>query len=145
MGYRRKRADPHRPFGSARWSSRVTTARRYACVVSSSLPIRSEGALSPEDHQQLAAAYAELRAAVEAYEKFLGEDLEPGKEIVVMNAVDVRVAQERIEAAEQRLWELREKLLGWARPPWAPPATLISDWTLEVDPDFDTEPDGVLK
>ena len=58
-----------------------------------------------------------------------------------MSADAMRVAQERVEAAERSLWELRERLLGWTRPSWAPPATLVSDWILEDDPGYDDDPD----
>lgn len=109
--------------------------------MSSSLPVRSERDLSSEEHQALEAAHAELRAAAEAYEAFLGKELQPGVDVPVVKADEMRGAQERVEAAERRLWELREQLLGWTRPPWAPPATLVSDWILEEDPGYDNEPD----
>lgn len=107
----------------------------------SSLPVRSERDLSPEERQALEAAHVELRAAVEAYEAFLGKELKPGVDIPIVKADEMQAAQERVEAAERRLWELREHLLGWTRPPWAPPAALVSDWILEEDPGYDGEPD----
>lgn len=55
-------------------------------------------------------------------------------------ADEMRAAQGRVEVAEGKLWKLREQLLGWVRPPWAPPATLVSDWILEEDPGYDGEP-----
>lgn len=113
--------------------------------MSSSLPARSEQDLIPEERRPLEQAHAELRAAVEAYEAFLGEELHPDVDITVMNAEAMRVAQERVEAAEKKLWELRERFLGWTRPPWAPPATLVSDWILEEDPGYDDEPDVVRR
>ena len=109
--------------------------------VTSSLPVRSERDLSPKEHQALEMAHAELRAAVEAYEIFLGRELQTGTDVPVVKTDEMRAAQERVEAAERRLWELREQLLGWARPAWAPPATLVSDWILEEDPGYDNEPD----
>lgn len=106
-----------------------------------SLPTRSEHDLSPEERQKLEAAHVELRAAVEAYEAFLGKELQPGVDVPIVKADKMQAAQERVEAAERKLWELRERLLGWTRPPWAPPATLVSDWILEEDPGYDSEPD----
>lgn len=106
-----------------------------------SLPARSEHDLTPEERQTLEAAHVELRAAVEAYDAFLGKELQPGVDVPIVKADEMQAAQERVEAAERKLWELRERLLGWTRPPWAPPATLVSDWILEEDPGYDSEPD----
>ena len=103
--------------------------------------MRSERNLSPEERQTLEAAHVELRAAVEAYEAFLGKELQPGVNVPIVKADEMQAAQERVEDAERTLWELRERLLGWTRPPWAPPATLVSDWILEEDPGYDSEPD----
>lgn len=111
----------------------------------SSLPVRSERDLSPEDRQMLETAHAELRAAVEAYEVFLGKELQPGVDVPIVKVDEMRAAQERVEAAEQRLWELRERFLGWTRPAWAPPATLVSDWILEEDPGYDNESDRIRR
>jgi hypothetical protein len=107
--------------------------------VSSSLPARSEADLSASERQGLQDAHRELRAAVEAYEAFLGKELQPGTPVTIVRAEDLQGAQERVENAERRLWDLRERLLGWARPAWAPPATLVSDWILEEDPGYDDE------
>lgn len=101
--------------------------------MSAGTPSRSAAELSPDEHRALEAAHAELRAAVEAYEKFRGKELRPGEDVAAMNAGELREAQERVESAEAKLWDLREKLLGWSRPAWAPPATLVSDGT---DGDF---------
>lgn len=87
--------------------------------MSSSLPARSEQDLTPDERRSLEQAHAELRAAVEAYEAFLGEELRPDMDITVMNAEAMRAAQERVDAAEKKLWERRERFLGWTRPPWA--------------------------
>ena len=107
--------------------------------MSSSLPARSEADLSASEHQALQDAHRELRAAVEAYEAFLGKELQPGTPVTIVRAEDLQGAQERVENAERRLWDLRERLLGWARPAWAPPATLVSDWILEEDPGYDDQ------
>ncbi|HEX6394657.1 MAG TPA: hypothetical protein VFZ97_14565 [Acidimicrobiales bacterium] len=107
--------------------------------MSSSVPARSEADLSVAERDALEAAHRELRAAVNAYEAFLGRELQPGIPVTVVRAEEIQSAQERIESAERRLWDLRERLLGWARPPWAPPATLVSDWILEDDPGYDDQ------
>ncbi|MGI8492319.1 MAG: hypothetical protein ACR2KC_03825 [Acidimicrobiales bacterium] len=109
--------------------------------MSSPLPARSEGDLSSEEHQALDAAHVELRAAVEAYDAFLGKELQPGVDVPLVKADEMQAAQGRVEAAERTLWELRERFLGWSRPAWAPTATLVSDWILEEDPGYDDEPD----
>jgi hypothetical protein len=107
--------------------------------VSSSVPARSEADLDVGERQVLQDAHRELRAAVEAYEGFLGKELQPGRPVTVVGAEDLQETQERVENAERRLWDLRERLLGWVRPPWAPPATLVSDWILEEDPGYDDQ------
>jgi hypothetical protein len=53
---------------------------------------------------------------VSAYEAFLGTELGPLEPVIPANGKDVLEAQERIEAAEKRLWQLRERLHGWSRP-----------------------------
>jgi hypothetical protein len=98
--------------------------------------------LTQDERHALEQAHSELRAAVEAYEAFLGKELKPSVEVPVAKAVELQAAQERVEAAERALWDLRERLLGWSRPPWAPPATLVSDWILEEDPGYDDESDS---
>lgn len=86
-----------------------------------------------------------MRAAVEAYENFLGAELLPGEGVSVEKVDDLLAAQERVELAEAKLWEVRERMLGWSRPSWAPPATLVSDWILEEDPGYDDEPDAARR
>lgn len=105
--------------------------------MSAGVPSRSERDLTDEERRELEAAHEELREAVAAYERFLGRELKPGEPVPVFEADELRVAQERIEAAETHLWELRERLLGWSRPPWAPSATLVSDWFSEEDVVYD--------
>jgi hypothetical protein len=105
--------------------------------MSSSAPSRSESELSPTERQQLEKAHAELRSAVEAYELFVGREIRPGQSLPTVREAELLAAQERVEAAETNLWDLRERLMGWARPPWAPPATSVSDWILEEDPGYD--------
>lgn len=107
----------------------------------SSLPARSEHDLTIEERRALEEAHAELRDAVKAYEAFLGRELQQRAEVPVVSAEEIRAAQQRVESAEAHLWELRKRLLGWTRPSWAPPATLVSDWILEEDPGYDDQPD----
>lgn len=113
--------------------------------MSAGVPSRSEGDLTVEERAALEGAHAELRSAVGAYEDFLGKELRPGEDVAARKADDLRAAQERVEAAEKKLWEVRERLLGWSRPAWAPPATLVSDWILEEDPGYDDEPDAARR
>ncbi len=102
---------------------------------------RGERELSDRDLARLEAAHRELAAVVKAYERFRGGDLEPGQPVPVHDANEMRVAQEAVEAAERQLWELREELLGWVRPPWAPSAALTSDWFSEEDAVYDDLPE----
>jgi hypothetical protein len=105
--------------------------------VAAGFPSRSEDDLSEEERRQLMEAHAELRAAVAAYEPFIGQELRREEPVPIANATELREAQERVDAAEGRLWELREKLLGWARPAWVPRASLVSDWFSDDDAVYD--------
>src|SRR3989442_15619422 len=109
--------------------------------MSAGMPSRSEAELTLDQRHELEATFGELRAAVEAYEDFLGRELRPGEGVPLVKADELQAAQVRVETAESKLWEVRERLLGWSRPSWAPPATLVSDWILEEDPGYDDEPD----
>lgn len=68
-----------------------------------------------------------------AYEPFLGRELKRGEPVPVHNADEMARAQAAIEQAEQELWRLREELLGWPRPSWAPDAALVADWFSKED------------
>ena len=105
--------------------------------MSAGSPSRPEAELGPGEHKALEAAHAELRVAVDAYEEFLGRELKPSEPVPVANATAMREAQVRVEVAEGRLWELRERYLGWSRPSWAPSATLVSDWFSDEDSIYD--------
>ena len=105
--------------------------------MSAGVPSRSEQDLEPDERQLLVGAHRELRAAVDDYEAFLGRELHPGEPVPVVKAELLRGAQERMEAAEARLWQLRERLLGWVRPAWAPAASLVSDWFSDEDAGYD--------
>ena len=94
---------------------------------------RSDNDLTPDERRLLATAHAELRAAVKNYEQYLGGELKPGTPI----PPELREAQERIDKAEENLWKLRERLLGWSRPASTPRASLVTDWFSEEDADYD--------
>ena len=102
---------------------------------------RYERALSAEDRARLEAAHRVLRDAVAAYERFLGGPLEPDQPVPVHDAAEIKAAQEAVEAAEDQLWQLREELLGWVRPSWAPSAALTSDWFSEEDSVYNDVPE----
>jgi hypothetical protein len=102
---------------------------------------RYERDLSPADRARLEAAHRDLRDAVAAYERFLGGPIDPGEPVQVHDAGEMKSAQEAVEAAEDRLWQLREELLGWARPSWAPGAALTSDWFSDEDSVYDDVPE----
>jgi hypothetical protein len=101
------------------------------------VPARSESDLSPAERQRLEDAYRRLQEAVARYEPFVGRELRPGEPVPVHSAEEVARAQGEIEGAEREFWRLREELLGWARPPWAPDAALVADWFSEEDRSFD--------
>jgi hypothetical protein len=98
---------------------------------------RSDSDLTPDERRLLANAHTELRAAVKNYEQYLGRELKPGTPIPVVGASELREAQERIDQAEENLWKLRERLLGWSRPASTPRASLVTDWFSEEDADYD--------
>jgi hypothetical protein len=93
--------------------------------------------LSEDQRSELDRAHQRLRHTVEAYEKYLGGPLKPGEEFPILNATEVAGAQRRVEEAEQELWRLREKYLGWARPAWAPSAAFEADWFSPEDAIYD--------
>lgn len=110
---------------------------------------RSERELSETDRGRLELALRELAGAVKAYEQFLGGELQPGQPVPVHNPtemrslMEMRSAQEAVEAAERHLWHLREELLGWVRPPWAPSAALTADWFSDEDAVYDDLPETI--
>jgi hypothetical protein len=103
------------------------------------VPTRPERDLADNERRELEVAHRELRKSVAAYEVFLATEIQPGEDAPAFSADDLAAAQERVETAERTLWELREQYLGWARPSWAPSATLVSDWILEEDAGYDVE------
>lgn len=101
--------------------------------MTSPLPARSLNDLDPADQKRLEDALGRLREAVKAYEPFDGGT-------PVHDEAAMWRAQEDVEAAERELWRLREELLGWSRPAWAPPATFVADWFSEEDRVYDDIP-----
>ena len=101
------------------------------------MPARSERDLHPSDRQRLTVADQRLRQAVKAYEPFLGRELGPDGDPVAHDFEQMARAQAEVEEAERELWCLREELLGWPRPSWAPPATLVADWFSDEDRVYD--------
>jgi hypothetical protein len=102
-----------------------------------STPVHSEDQITPGQQKMLNDAYRRLRTAVADYEPFVGHALKPGESVPVHNLEEIARAQGEVEAAERELWRLREELLGWVRPSWAPNATLVADWFSDDDAVYD--------
>ena len=85
----------------------------------------------------LDSAYHGLEQAVADYQRFLGGCLQPGEPVPVHNAREIAQAQAAVEEAEAELWRLREELLGWVRPGWAPPEALVADCFSPEDAIYD--------
>ena len=103
----------------------------------SSVPTHPEVELSPEARGRLEAAHRKLREAVAGYQLLTDSVLEPSKDAPGHAASDLAGAQRVVEQAEQELWALREELLGWTRPSWAPSASFAADWFSEEDAVYD--------
>lgn len=103
----------------------------------SSVPTHPEVELSAEARGRLEAAHRKLREAVANYQQSTDSVLEPGKDVASHPATDLARAQGAVEQAEHELWVLREKLLGWTRPSWAPSALFSADWFSEEDAVYD--------
>jgi hypothetical protein len=103
----------------------------------STLPTRTEDQLSPSELAELDGAYRRLEQAVADYQRFLGGPLRLGEPVPVHDATEMAQAQADVEVAEAELWRLREQLLGWTRPGWAPPAALVADWFSPEDAVYD--------
>lgn len=100
-------------------------------------PQKSPKDLSEEDKKRLRAVHRRLRDAVHSYDKFLGVELTPGKDVPVHNLEEMASAQAEVQEAEAELWRLREELMGWRRPGWAQSATSVADWFSDEDADYD--------
>lgn len=83
-------------------------------------PPRSVDSLEPGERERLERAHRRLRQTV--------EDDGP---------LHRDAARSEIRDAESALWQIRGELLGWARPAWAPNATLVADWFSDEDRIYD--------
>ncbi len=101
---------------------------------------RSLEDLSKDERARLEAAHARLRAAVNAYQSFEGGELKSDQPVPVHDAKAMARAQGDVQAAEAELWHVREELLGWARPAWAPSAAQVFDWFSDEDRVYDDVP-----
>lgn len=98
---------------------------------------RSLDDLAPVERERLVKAHRRLKKATKSYEPFLGGALSPMRDISAHEMAPVAAAQMEVQQAEDALWQLREELLGWARPSWAPRATLVADWFSDEDRIYD--------
>lgn len=103
-------------------------------------PQKSLTDLSAAERERLVVVHERLRDAVRNYDKFLGIELKPGVEVPVHSLEEMGAAQAEVQEAEAELWRVREELLGWRRPGWAPSATSVSDWFSDEDADYDDYP-----
>jgi hypothetical protein len=97
--------------------------------------------MSDADRDRLEAALRDLKAAVRAYEPFLGRELVADQPVPVHDFDAMRSAQEAVQAAEDRLWRLREEVLGERRPPSALSALATIDWFSDEDAVYDDLPE----
>ncbi|CAN5318911.1 hypothetical protein BH20ACT3_BH20ACT3_04230 [soil metagenome] len=98
--------------------------------------------VSAAGRTRLEAAQHDLVVAVEAYERSCAVPLGPGTTMSALDARQLERLQDAVASAEDRLWRLREELLGWSRPSWAPSAALVADWFSDADTIYDDEPDS---
>lgn len=106
--------------------------------MSAGVPARSEADLTEAERAELKDAHAELRAAAAAYGKYSAPPLKAGQDIVPIPMDELAAAQSRVDQAEAKLWSVRERLLGWHRPSWAPSATQVADWLSDEDAVYDS-------
>jgi hypothetical protein len=106
----------------------------------SATPTRSEGELTKDERARLENAHRRLREAVTAYDQFIGRPLKVGEQVPTHDYDGVARAQVEVEAAERELWQVREDVLHWPRPAWAPGATLVADWFSAEDAVYDEAP-----
>jgi len=105
-------------------------------------PAKPESELTEQERVKLETAHRRLREAVRAYEKVVGRPPETGQAVPVHDLDKVSAAQADVEAAERELWQVREEVLGWPRPPWAVRATHVSDWFSTEDTAYDDVPEA---
>ena len=98
---------------------------------------RSLEDLTKDERARLEAAHARLRTAVNAYQEFEGGELRSDQPVPVHDAKAMAGAQGGVQAAETELWHVREEVLGWTRPTWAPSAARVADWFSAEDRVYD--------
>jgi hypothetical protein len=108
----------------------------------SATPTLSEGELTEDERARLENAYRRLREAVSAYDQFVGRPLKMGEPLRAHDFDKVATAQAEVEAADRELWQVREEVLHWPRPAWAPGATLVADWFSDEDAVYDEASDA---
>jgi hypothetical protein len=108
----------------------------------SATPAKPESELTELERVKLQNAHRRLREAVRAYQKFVSRPLETGQPVPVNDFDKVAGAQAEVEDAERELWQLREEVLGWPRPPWAVRATHVADWFSAEDTAYDDMPEA---
>ena len=101
---------------------------------------RSLADLSGAERERLEEAHRRLRVAVETYQRFEGVQQNAADPVPVHDSQAMAQAQAEAQAAESELWRVREELLGWARPAWAPSATQVADWFSDEDRVYDEFP-----
>ncbi|MBK5228040.1 MAG: hypothetical protein JJE05_05980 [Actinobacteria bacterium] len=91
--------------------------------------------LAPEERRELDAAHRRLREAALIYEPFIARQPLGPNDPPLHSLPEVTAAQDELLAAEDALWEIRSRLLGWERPESAQSITQVVDWILEDLPD----------
>ena len=78
--------------------------------------IRRERDLTPAEREELDAAYSRLEKVQSAYNELLRTESQDKALQSIHNLGTLADAEEDFHSAEDELWELRERLLGWKRP-----------------------------
>jgi hypothetical protein len=107
----------------------------------SATPAKSESELTEQERDLLENAHRRLREAVVTYEQLLSHPRPAGEPVAVHDFDQVANSQAEVEAAERELWQVRQEVLGWPRPPWAPRATHVADWFSPEDATYDEAPE----
>jgi hypothetical protein len=116
--------------------------RMVTMALVSATPTRSEGELTEDERARLENARRRLREAVRAYDQFIARPLKMGQPLPAHDFDKVALAQAEVETAERELWQVREEVLHWPRPAWAPGATLVADWFSDEDAVYDEASDA---
>lgn len=89
--------------------------------------------LETADQLALEQAYRRLRETALRYEPFVAHHAPEQGEPPIHSLEEMKTAQEDLLAAEEALWELRERLMNWPRPHGALRATQVVEWILEEE------------